>query len=117
MTPAPSVSACSPTTRHSCAVSSPVRPPTAGLSPCTKRNSPTPYAAAVKEATCAQAADTVLEAKAAAASGGSFTIGKISVTRPATAAVAQPRPGVFYSAQAWRILQRAGLLGHAPWTC
>ena len=28
-------------------VSSPVRPPTAGLSPCTNRNSPTPYAAAV----------------------------------------------------------------------
>ena len=71
---------------------------------------------AMREATIAQAADTVTEAKAAAGAG-SFSIGKLSVTRPTPAAsVAAPRAGVFYSAAAWRVLQRAGMLGHAPWT-
>jgi hypothetical protein len=69
-------------------------------------------AEAIRDATCAQAADTEIERRAAAA-GSAFTIGKLSLTRPAQAAVPAPKPGVFYSAQAWRILARAGLTGHA----
>lgn len=67
--------------------------------------------AALKEATCVQAQDA-RAAKAAAA--GSFSIGSLSVTRSAPQTV---REEDYRSPRAWRVLQRAGLTGHAPWSC
>lgn len=66
--------------------------------------------AALKEATCVQAEDA-REVKRAAA--GSFSIGSLSVTRSAPQTV---RPEDYKSPRAWRVLQRAGLTGNAPWS-
>lgn len=66
--------------------------------------------AALAEATCVQAQDA-RAAKAAAAS--SFSIGSLSVTRSAPQTV---REEDYRSPRAWRVLQRAGLTGHAPWS-
>ncbi len=75
------------------------------------------HIAALKKATIIQAVETIAEEQAAASSGGTFSIGKLSVTRPQAATVARPRPGIFYSAGAWKVLAAAGLTGHAPTEC
>lgn len=67
--------------------------------------------AALREATCVQAEDA-REAKRT--SVAQFSIGSVSVTRRSAP---QPAPEEGYrSPRAWRVLQRAGLTGTAPWS-
>lgn len=75
--------------------------------------------AALKEATVEQVAGTLASGDktglGVVTTDTGFTLGKLSVQKPAAAAVA-PRTGALVD-QAYAVLQAAGLTGHAPWTC